>query len=307
MPREKRSPRFAWLKSAAFLLVVLAAGSWAPASTISWFVDPGKTNLLSGGAAMPSDFRFELGVFGAGFTPTVANKAQWSSNWTSAQRVAYNPSTAIYTGEVTVTSNVAPFTVGASAWVWGFRGDYNSGEWVLFRRTDWTWPAPDPFNPFPLLWSATSANSVVLGTVNSGGMRSAAVSAALPPVASWAVWQGVELASTSGNAPGDDPDRDGANNLLEFVFGTDPMRPGPLPKLALSTVLVSGLPHLQVSVPRRADHPATLLLEVSGNLTDWSSGSAFVETISDTPAALVLRDRSVLGGKRFVRLRATIP
>ena len=285
----------------------LVAGVDARGSTISWFIDPGKTNLLSGGAAMPSDFRFELGVFSAGFTPTAANKSQWSAHWTTAQRVAYNESTGVFTGEVTVASNGAPFTVGASAWVWGFRGDYASGEWLLFRKSSWTWPAPDPFNPFPLLWSATEANSVVLGTVSSGGLRSAAVGEALPPLTTWTVWQGVELATTAQNAPGDDPDHDGSSNLLEFVFGTDPLRSDPMPKLALSTALVSGQPHLQVSVPRRADHPATLVLELSGNLSDWVSGPTFVETVSDTPAALILRDRSVLAEERFVRLRATLP
>ena len=256
---------------------------------------------------MAADFRFELGVFSAGFTPTAANKSQWSSHWAAAQRVAYHPTTGIYTGEFTVTSNTEPFTVGAAAWVWGFRGDYSSGEWLLFRKTSWTWPAPDPFNPFPLLWSATEAGSVVLGTVGSTGLRSSAVSEALPPLTTWAVWQEVELSATSQNAPGDDPDHDGASNLLEFVLGTDPLRPGPMPSLTLSTIMVSGQPHLQASVPRRADHPATLTLELSSNLSGWSSGPAFVETISDTPGALVLRDRTVLGAARFARLRATLP
>ena len=49
--------------------------------------------MLSGGAAMTSDFRFELGVFSTGFTPTASNKSQWSSHWTAAQRVAYNATT----------------------------------------------------------------------------------------------------------------------------------------------------------------------------------------------------------------------
>lgn len=299
---------FSWRKASAFLLGFMGTAFVASATTITWFVADGKTNLVSGGAPMGSDFRFEVGVFRDGFVPTSANTAQWASKWSRAQRVAYNASTGFYSGIFDVISNAAPFTVGATAWVWGFNGDYNSGQWILFRKTDWTWPAPNPFNPDPPQWSATTANSVVLGTVTTNGMQSAAVTNSSLPNIPWSDWQALELATTSLDGPEEDADGDGASNLLEYVYGTDPLRAGTLPSPTLSTVIVSGQPYLQISIPRRSDRPsAVLAVEVSSNLQDWFSGPSYVTTVSNGLSALVVRDLSILVPPRFARLRATLP
>jgi hypothetical protein len=281
------------------------------ATDIDWSIGASKSKLLANAQPMTPDFRFELGVFRDGFVPTAANKSDWASKWSAAQRVAYNATTGVFTGQFTVEDNITPFTFGATAWIWGFQGDYHSGEWILFRRDTWLWPlATDPINnpfPMPVQWSATDANEVVVGNVNSSGIQSEVVSNVLPPETSWAVWQEVELASTSLKGPNEDADGDGAGNLLEFAFGTDPLRPGSLPPSTLTKVMLSGQPYLQLSIPRRANHMVSVTMEVSGNLKDWFSGPLYVTTVSDTPSALVLRDLTVLGSSRFARARVTLP
>jgi hypothetical protein len=68
--------------------------------------------------------------------------------------------------------------------------------------------------------------------------------------------------------------------------------------------------HVVITVPRRLDRPATLTVEVSGNLVDWQSGPAHTEVLQDNEAALVVRDLTPLSPanpKRFIRLKAKLP
>lgn len=72
---------------------------------------------------------------------------------------------------------------------------------------------------------------------------------------------------------------------------------------------VTGEMHLQITIPRRSDHPATLVVEVSADLTNWDAGPAFTEELSNSPAAWVVRDRTPLDPahpKRFMRLQAEL-
>ena len=75
-------------------------------------------------------------------------------------------------------------------------------------------------------------------------------------------------------------------------------------------VTLAGQRYLQITIPRRSDHPALLTVEVSSDLTTWNSGPTFTEVVSDTPAALVVRDLTPLGTgtpRRFMRLHAELP
>lgn len=288
---------------AAYLSLSVAA------ENLSWLTDANKTNLTSSGTAMDGAFRFELGVFTGSFVPTAANKSQWAQYWAPAQRTSYNAVTKRFSDIFTVTGNTAPFTVGADAYVWGFRGDPWSGEWILFRHASWDWPAPNPMNPLPTEWNAADATPVI-GEIHSSGspflMKSAAVTNAAPPATSWEQWRQDHLSGEPLDEPGDDPDHDGASNLLEFVFGTPPKTAGA--PTATPVALVGG--QLQITIPRRSDHPAVLTVEVSPDLANWYSGASYTQTVSDGPAALVVRDLTPLDTahpKRFIRLRASLP
>ena len=296
---------------AACLLWVLL-GTSASANSSNWVSALNRTNLTSTGLEMDSRFRFELGVFINGFIPTSANTSQWAANWRSPQRVRYNPNTGVrqFNSEFLVEDNNVPFSIGSAAYVWGFRGDPAAGEWILFRAASWNFPEADPpVPPPPIEWFAKNATAV-LGSIQSSGspwlMKSAAVTNAAPPKTTWAQWQAANLTSEPLDEPGDDPDGDGTSNLLEFVFGTPPLTPGNPPVTPVS--LSSG--HAVISIPRRIDHVANLIVEVSGDLINWSSGPLHTEVISDGVSTLVVRDLTPLDAsnpKRFIRLRAVLP
>ena len=301
-PRAKRRAPRAALWAVAACLAAAAPGG---ARTIYWSNDPDMDNRTSTGGAMDAGFRFELGVFDAGFTPTAANVAEWHARWTAAQRAPYNPDHGYFTAKHVVTSNTEPFAAGTQAYIWGFRGDALSGEWILLAAPAWLWPQADPM-AFPLEWFVKDADTCVLGTVVDGNMTSAAVAGARPPDTNWTQWQAAELAGEPLDGPADDPDRDGTDNLLEFVFGTPPTRPGPPPQMPAT--LAGGF--LQVTIPRRIDHPALLTVEVSSDLTEWDAGPEATVVVADDLAALVVRDLTPLGAgapRRFMRLRADLP
>lgn len=282
------------------------AGSPCRAETIKWFSPAAATNLTSSGAAMSAAFNFELGVFSGSFVPTAANAAQWASNWVPAQRVAYNGANKRFDGQFTVVSNNAPFTTGKAAYVWGFQTGATSSEWILFRSPDWTWPAPNPMNPFGLDWDAATATALI-GSIDADGspflMKSANVT-------TWQQWRDAELTGEPLNAPNDDPDQDGRTNLLEFVLGTPPKQAGAPSATSVEIVTSNSQMFLQITLPRRLDHLATLTVQVSPDLTSWAAGPAATLVISDTPAALVVRDLTPLSPgapKRFMRLKAELP
>ncbi|BCU77643.1 hypothetical protein llg_23580 [Luteolibacter sp. LG18] len=283
--------------------------SCASARNIRWFCNPLTTNLTSTGATMDGSFRFELGVFANGFTPTAGNTASWAANWVPAQRTLYNATNRLFTEEYTVVDNTAPFAVGAVAYVWGFGGPTGS-EWILFRASTWTWPQADPLNPIALSWNASSATQVIVGSINATTppslMRSAAVSSSAPPPTPWPQWQGEMLVGTSQNGPNDDPDGDGVPNALEFILGTDPQLPDRGSAITTAIVEAGGQNYLQLGLPRLSDRTATVVPEVSTDLILWSSGGSVTSVIAATPSLLTVRVLSpVVAGttRQFVRFR----
>jgi hypothetical protein len=291
-------------------LVQAAAVGAASGETIVWYSDPGQTNVQSDLTPMPAGFGFELGVFAGGFVPTSANTGEWLANWRPAASTSYNAGTGRFAASFEVSSNPAPFVVGARAWVFGRRPTATGAEWILFRHSGWLWPAPNPLNPIPLDWNAKSAGEVVLGEIKASGSPYLMKSAVVPPPLEWAQWQSQELAGTVLKEPAQDADGDGIPNLLEFVFGSSPLlpdRPSPTP---VTVVAVNGERFLQISIPRRSDRRADLVVEVSSDCMNWQSGSAFTTTVSETPSEWVVRDRTAMGPsnpRRFMRLRATLP
>jgi len=287
------------------LYVSWFAGLQADAqTTVDWNSDALQTNLTSAGDLLDGGFNLELGVFAGSFVPTPGNIAQWAANWHPACRTIYDASNKRYADVFTPVNNNTPFTIGKAGYVWGFRGDAVSSEWILFRASSWTWPSASSFPPSLTYWYAKDATAV-LGTIIASGspflMQTAAVSNVAPPTTTWSQWQ----AETLAGDPNSDPDRDGVPNLLEYVFGTPPKSAGA--PVATPVEVVDG--HLQITIPRRIDHPATLIVEVSDDLASWHSGPAYTAVVSDGLTALVVRDLTtvdVTHPKRFMRLRTEL-
>lgn len=104
----------------------------------------------------------------------------------------------------------------------------------------------------------------------------------------------------------DDPDGDGVPNLLEYalgggVGGHDASR---LPVAGTYTP-GPGEEYLSLTINRDpAVQDVNFIVEVSGDLTTWTSGPAATTVLSETAGTLVVRDNTPIGnGRRFIRLR----
>jgi len=291
------------------LRLLSAAVAWACVTAahgnkLSWFCDEADDKLDSYGQPMNAGYEFQLGVFDAGFEPSAANITSWFAHWNPADSAQYDPGKTRFAGFYEVEDNPAPFLVNAKAWVFGRRTSETGSEWILFRKATWLWPAPDQMNPFTIDWNAKDADIVVIGTIHSSGspflMKSASVR-------SYAQWQTAHLAEEPLNSPNDDPDADGTPNLLEFAFGTSPTAAN---APVATPVVLDENGHPVITIPRRLDHLANYLVEVSGNLVDWQSGPAHTEILQNDAAALRVRDLTPLSPsnpKRFIRLKVTLP
>ncbi|MEK7952021.1 hypothetical protein [Luteolibacter soli] len=287
------------------LILVMVLTKAMEARTLRWFCDAQTVNLGSDGTPMDGGFRFEVGVFASGFTPTTANTSQWAANWSAAQRTVYNATTKVFTSQYTVTSNAAPFTVGAVAYVWGFGGRAGN-EWTLFRATSWTWPLSDTLNPTAISWNAKDATQVVVGSIHSTGtpflMQSSAVTHSVPPTSTYAQWQNEELSGVALNGPEEDADGDGIKNVQEFVFGTRPKVADLLPPVASGMVGSGADRAIQLSIPRRLDRSASLSVESSPELVTWGSAMAGATVVSNGAEAWVLRFPVGSSDRRFFRI-----
>ena len=291
-----------WLPVIGFAAVSLTAS----AETINFYCPPNRTNLTSSGVAMDASFQFQLGVFSGGFVPTKNNLVEWSGRWTPVIPAAdYGVGSSSFDENHTITNNIAPFLAGTAAYVWGKRSSSGGDEWILFRNSDWNWPSPNPFNPFPLDWNAALADQVIIGSINGPGhlMKSEAV-------LSYSQWQNTALAGESLNTPSSDPDRDGVENLLEFLFGSDPKQSGAGPQMQQTIVEVGGQEYLQCNIPRLRGRLAALTVMVSSDLIDWQFGPAHTVEVSSASGSWVVRDLTPIGPahpKRFIKLKAVLP
>lgn len=296
------------------LLWILALPLASRATVIEWFSDK-ATHLDSTGNPMTSDFQFQLGVFSDDFQPTASNVADWLAHWNVADATHYVAGSQRFGSSYQADDNEAPFLVGAPTWIMGTRQTATGTEKILLRRTTWSWPvATDPTfptGPTGLQWRVNGTADglvVVLGSVNPGGSPFLMQTAS---VRSYGQWRELVLANNPLGGPGDDPDGDGISNLLEFVSDSTPLASNAPFTTVLSTIEVEGKHYLQLSIPRRRTHLANLSVQASSDLETWQEGPTFTEVVADDPFEWVVRDKtplsSVLGGRRFMRLKAALP
>jgi hypothetical protein len=112
-------------------------------------------------------------------------------------------------------------------------------------------------------------------------------------------------ANTGNHPPGDDPDKDGISNLLEYAFNTHPLQPNSSP-MVHDLVAAGQGNHLRLTLPKNpAATNLTYTVEVASDLTNgpWTSNGTTVE--SNTSTGLRVRDDSgsTSSALRFIRLK----
>ncbi len=131
----------------------------------------------------------------------------------------------------------------------------------------------------------------------------------------YASWQGshftaAELGNPAISGDNADPDGDGVVNLLEYALGLDPRTPGRAGLPMVSRTTVGSSSYLTLTYTKvKADTDLTYVVEVSGDLQTWNSGSAYTTDVSTvdqgTTQQVTTRDRTPVtaGARRFMRLR----
>jgi lysophospholipase L1-like esterase len=133
----------------------------------------------------------------------------------------------------------------------------------------------------------------------------------LPLIGSWRLLH-FNTATGSGHAADlADPDGDGASNLVEFAFGTDPKSADNSP-LHGSTVVDSGVSYLGVTFPRRKHADLRYIVGVSSDLDLWSTVTQQCgppTSLNKDMEQVIFRDRqaSSINEKRFIRLKILKP
>lgn len=165
------------------------------------------------------------------------------------------------------------------------------------------------------------SNTYVLHYVDGGKITLTATSSPPSPYATWAANAGLNGAAGKEAGFGDDPDRDGIDNGLEFILGGNPLSGNPSALVTLSTTTTDGLTlefnrapdsigaaNLQVDW---GGSPAALTQSVQIGTTDVavSGNSPGIDIDAPSPGKVTVRipAANAVGGKLFARLRAVMP
>lgn len=155
--------------------------------------------------------------------------------------------------------------------------DANSAQDGINASLTYTVPAIPDAPPEGALWSVRVANESP-----ASGEYELSVG---PPLANpYADWAAANLPSLPAGAQ-DDPDRDGAPNLMEFLAGTDPRAPGSLPPLT-PVVSPGAGQQIRLNLPTEWSLPVAAGLQSSPSLAEgsWTTlaiknpGSAWTST-----------------------------
>lgn len=217
-----------FIKSLTLGLLILAQTTFS--SEILWRCETTKLNEESSGRNFNEAMIFELGAFQDGFIPSAENIEQWVEHWVTLDHTDFNSVNGVFASKVKLENNVAPFTEGESAYIWGF--NYR-GEWVLLKNEKWTWPDAEEEITFPSeFFTADETTVAVFGEVNEslGGsfyhLKTVQVALAAPAEVREG-WRNEQFNPEQlvDSAISDwlaDPDNDGRTNLEEFALFLDP-------------------------------------------------------------------------------------
>ena len=184
------------------LLAALLSPAVVHAGTINWGSAFKDTLFNAYANPLTADFRWEMGSFAPGFTPSENNLASWEANWRLLEEGAYSQPNQ-YATETSVlidnpdtgtggflwqrddfdpalpASNPNVFRTGDRMYIWVYnaKGISPSTEWALVTgitggssgSTNWSLPADigSQSNPNAMDWRLSTANTVVFGGLNT--------------------------------------------------------------------------------------------------------------------------------------------
>jgi hypothetical protein len=220
------------------------------------------------------------------------------------------------------TSLSANGDLASSAIVWGTH-DGNGGTLRAYEAVNVThelWnsqqnAARDALGSYVKFCAPTIANGKVYMATTASNL--VVYGLLTPPYQLWqqANFSPDELADPTISGDTADPDGDGIPNLAEYAFNTNPKTAdlGGLP--VMGTVNVGGSDYLTISYEQVLfNTDITCTVEVSGDLTTWSSGPGFTALVSvvdhgDGTETITVRDTTPISSatKRFIRVHISRP
>jgi hypothetical protein len=309
-----------------WLLLLIACIAPISATEIKWSsstfvpVHPNPNpNQQSTGAALDQSFLFALGAFSSGFVPTSANVASWAANWSTLDRSTYAPTSRAFNSTATYESNTAPFTTTNQAYIWGYNGTCEAGEWILLTNSSWKFPIGSGGPSAPTVtWTVNGANAIILGSVNGGGypgtpsagfhIKTAAVGSALPPALPAASWQSLYFPNDLGNPAisgwNADPDVDGFSNLYEYATGSSPVFASSVQRLQLTRS--TGGNSLFATLARDCRTSVIWSVKESSQLNQWTPAGPDITLSPDLSAGYRITLPISATSKRFVRFEFTV-
>ena len=285
----------------ALFLGLLTHSSYA--GGVNWGSSLGDTASDSQGEALTSSWTFYLGHFSEGFSPSSANTASWSSQWTTVDISEYEPEGAFFGGAW--SNDGDSVSVAQKGYIWGLNRGSEDNQWVLMTADDWVFPMDSPINP-NVNWFTPDVTEVVIGEYTEGLLVTAATEGepAFLFAEQWLEWQFDEAQLLNDSISGweADPDGDGHSNLEEFAFGNDPQQAD---VVRVEAEVVNGV--FRWSCPRVRNGEVVYFGRVSSDLNEWSEESSDVILDSVLSSRLIFRDLTPVGeGPRFGAVRVAL-
>jgi hypothetical protein len=111
-----------------------------------------------------------------------------------------------------------------------------------------------------------------------------------------------------------DPDSDGLNNLMEYLYGLNPAQRDPAPQLVPAVETINAAPHLTVSIQLSAGaSDVTAVPQFSSDLVTWSNDASVLQLLQSVPGddgrvTCKYYDTAVLStnAHRFVRFQFNV-
>ena len=220
------------------------------------------------------------------------------------------------------TSLSANGSLARSAIVWGTH-DGNGGTLRAYEAVNvahelWNSQqnvARDGLGSYVKFCAPTIANGRVY--VSTGASNLVVYGLLVPPYQLWqqSNFSPVELADPAISGDTADPDGDGLPNLAEFAFNTNPKTADSSGLPVMGTVNVGGSDYLTISYEQVLfNTDITCTVQVSDNLTTWSSGPGFTAPVSvvdhgDGMETITVRDTTPISSatSRFIRVHISRP